>query len=513
MHRRRPWLLFAIFAAICIVVDGATRACLIDDALITLRYARHFAHSGHATWNPPGTEAPLIGYTSAAWLVVESMIASVIKDPDALIVAAKLGAGAALLLVAWLFADRLGRGTASMPVCVAFGLLLFANGGHGLHVNSAMETALFCAVTLLVIWSRDRGDPPLASYGWAALAVLVRPEGLLVAPVLACFDLRSGRKAVAFAGCALVASTIVVMLLVFTLAYDSPVPSPFSMKLGGPYPKRYGTLGVAFFAVFGAPAFLAACFIGARRGHAASKLALAMATTLLTFLCFVRPIMNDCFRFEWPALFWMAFGAVPLLEEPTLARRWLWPAMAGVGAVANLRTSFIALDHAQDPFSQYAIDRNIGRTLARTMRSSDWLSVLDAGAVPYFSDVPTHDAVGLADGAAVRLGPPYFSFDRAMVAFCRFDVTVVVVATSDADDEIPRVLRACGFIQRLDIPICRCGVHWIAKAVFAREGVPFDRTALLSGREFAEQCPWDTGDGDIALGSWNTWLSWDGATG
>jgi hypothetical protein len=191
-------------------------------------------------------------------------------------------------------------------------------------------------------------------------------------------------------------------------------------------------------------------------------------------------------------------------------RRWLWPTMVAVGMTLNLRTSLIALHYTRDDFSQYAMDRNIGRALAVSMRPGDWLSVLDAGMVPYFANVPTHDAVGLADGASVRRGPPYFTFVGAEVAFCRPDVAVVVVGMSDDDDETPRVLDACGFRQRVDVPISRCGAHWIAKSVFARDGVPLDAQELVSKRTFVEQCPWDFGGNGLDLGSLKTWISWDG---
>lgn len=44
-------------------------------------------------------------------------------------------------------------------------------------------------------------------------------------------------------------------------------------------------------------------------------LALAMAGTLLVFLLVVRPVMNEGFRYQWPALYWLAFGAIPAAEE------------------------------------------------------------------------------------------------------------------------------------------------------------------------------------------------------
>jgi hypothetical protein len=63
------------------------------------------------------------------------------------------------------------------------------------------------------------------------------------------------------------------------------------------------------------------------------------------------------------------------------------------------------------------------------------------------------------------------------------------------------------------VPISRCGEQWLAKAVFARDGVRLDAEALVSGRKFTEQCPWVTDDDGIRVGSWKTWLTWDGATG
>jgi arabinofuranosyltransferase len=508
MKRSKRALLFVVFVVVALTSVALTRAYLMDDALITLRYARHLAESGHATWNRAGSEAPLVGYTSIAWMMILSATSLVVIDADALIVCAKSGAAAALLLVAWLFADKLARSRASMSTCIAFGLLLFANGGHGLHANSAMETMLFSALTLLVVWSRDRGQASIVGYLWGSLAILARPEGVLLLLVLAWFDLRAGKTRAAILGCGVFAISVAATLAALTLAYKSPIPSALAMKLGGPYPKRYGALSVAFFAMLCAPGFLAACFLGARARHETSKLAFTMAATLLSFLVFVRPIMSDCFRYQWPALYWLAFGALPILEDEVAVGRRLLFALGACTFVLNVRTSFIALRLAKDDFT-YAMDRNIGLTLAHSMRPGDWLSVVDAGMVPYFSDVPTHDAVGLADGAAVIRGAPYFAFVGALLAFCRPDVGVAIIGVSDDDEETPRVLHACGFWRRVDVPISRCGPHWLAKVVFARDGVPLDRAALVSGRDFLTACPWDVGD----TGSWTWWLSWDGATG
>jgi hypothetical protein len=446
-------------------------------------------------------------------MALESALALVLRNPDALITAAKVASGACLGLVAWLFADRLARGRAATPLCAAFGLLVFANAGHGFHVNSAMETVAFCAATLLVVWSRDRGQTLLAGYLWAALAVLIRPEGLLLTPVLAGVDLRAGKRKAALVGCSVVTLTLLALFLILVTTYASPIPSAFSIKLGDPYPKRYGVLSVAFFTTLCAPAFLAGCLVSARRGHATSKLALAMASVLMAFFCFLQPIMNDCFRYEWPPLFLAAFGAVPIIEDKAAVNRRLLAGTAVLCTIVNLRTSRIALDRARDDVAFGDMDRNIGLVLAHSIRPGDWLSVLDAGMVPYFADVPTHDAVGLADGSAARRGPPYLGYDQVLMAFCRPDLAVVVVSLSDDDGETPRVLRACGFHTRIDVPISRCGAQWLVKAVFARDGVQLDGRALIGGRDFTVQCPWETEDEGMNLRSWKTWLSWDGATG
>lgn len=58
----------------------------------------------------------------------------------------------------------------------------------------------------------------------------------------------------------------------------------------------------------------------------------------------------------------------------------------------HVRTSFIALDcvwlqHDSD------YDRDLGLALRHAMPPGEWLAIVDAGTVPYYADVPTHDVL------------------------------------------------------------------------------------------------------------------------
>ena len=500
--QRRRALLFVVFAATCVLATVVTRGYLMDDALITMRYARHFAEHGRATWNSPGTEPPRIGYTSVAWMAMEASLALVVSDPDALIVCTQTLAGLTLVVVAWLFADKLARTKASTPVCLVFGLLLFANAGHGLHVNSAMETILFCMVTLLALWSRDRGQPPLVSYAWVSLALLVRPEALLMATVLAWLDVRGGARKAALVGGGLVCATAAALFVVMIVAYDSPVPSSVSIKLGGLYPKRYSLLAVGFFVAFCAPTFVMGALFNERRDPRAATIAVAASAALLTFLVFLRPIMNDCFRYEWPALFWLAFAAASVVDVEV--KRYPRTAMTVLAAtlLVNARTSMAALDAARWRGRLFGrLDRHIGRALAGIMGRGDWLVVTDAGTLPYFADVPTIDALGLADGA----GTPH---ERLEGIYCKPQVSVVVVDGNDPN--LTRTLGECGFSQHVDVTALHCGERVYSTSLYARDRVRLDRAALVDGFAPAEQCGSMLWNGDLDLSRASTWLWWDG---
>ena len=221
MKARLLWLLPAIVA---LGVRLATGPHPIDDAYITFRYARNLADGLGLVYNPGewvlGTTAPLwalilgaayrIGLTDLPW--VATVVSAICDTATAVLLvslARRIGwqpLGAALVGLAW----------ALNPMSIGF-----ATGG--------METSLFVLLALaaLTLASTRRLVVPAAIV--CALAMLVRPEGALLAAVVLSWTLLVRRRQI-LAACAAAGVPIGATGLLLVLRYGSPLPHSMAAK-------------------------------------------------------------------------------------------------------------------------------------------------------------------------------------------------------------------------------------------------------------------------------------------
>src|SRR5438046_2328930 len=68
----------------------ATRAYLMDDPLITLRYSLNLARHGHAIWNQADAAHPSLGYTTPLWMLLNAIPAFFTDNKDLLVGCCKL---------------------------------------------------------------------------------------------------------------------------------------------------------------------------------------------------------------------------------------------------------------------------------------------------------------------------------------------------------------------------------------------------------------------------------------
>jgi hypothetical protein len=172
----------------------------LDDAFITLRYAKHMAEGLGPSWNP-GAE-PMEGYTTALWMLLLGAAQALgvnglwfAKSSGVLFALAAVAGAAALCRLACIAAgfSRVPRAlgaVALFALCVAYWPL-------GLHAVSGMETTFSCLILTLFFLSSARAAAADAAKSeadsqvyWplgftALLATLTRPEaGLLCAVTL-----------------------------------------------------------------------------------------------------------------------------------------------------------------------------------------------------------------------------------------------------------------------------------------------------------------------------------------
>jgi hypothetical protein len=200
----------------------AVRACpTYDDAFITFRYASNLAAGHGLVFNPGAAWEPVLGTTTVLYSLVMAAFARLGFD----LVAASLAfnvlcdVGTALLLV---------RILGARPFVASVAILGFAALPQIARISvGGMESPLFalCAVGAC---AAAQARSPRAAGILAAATCLVRPEGVLLAAVLAVAQIRSPRVLGRFVAPLLLVGAVAMLLLV--IEYGSAIPQSVLAK-------------------------------------------------------------------------------------------------------------------------------------------------------------------------------------------------------------------------------------------------------------------------------------------
>ncbi len=392
---------------------------LLDDAYISLRYARNLV-DGHGLVFNPGERVE--GYTNFLWVLLGAAWlkagANAMAGLQWLSVAATLGLVAAVRRL-----DRLGDAAAALPALI----WLLPLEAFGYWASTGMETMLFAtlftaAVTLGLreaATGRFRGSSLVF-----VLLALTRPEGVL------CFALGLG-------GCALVSRLrhgrwplrrLVRDGLVFALAYGTYfawrfvyygelLPNTFQAKVtGGAEQWLNGLINLREWAstypLFALILLAPAAVLASRRRRVliAQPETLAIWGIAVGWVAYVFLIGGDFMpylRFFLPVLPLCAVLASRMLTiaagELRTVNRHLGAIAIGLFLVqigANLLT-----DAAQRAFVAHrttVVGQEVGRYFAETLDPDALIAVNTAGSLPYTSALPTIDMLGLTDRAIAR---------------------------------------------------------------------------------------------------------------
>jgi hypothetical protein len=444
----------ALLAAVCLSTVAAFvsfawwhRVFTVDDAFITLRYARNLALGNGPTWN--AGDPPVEGYTTFAWMLVGALPHALGLDGLAFVKLASTFLGLVTIFAAAHLAFELAEGCSARARAAA-AVVTFALVGFlpqlAVHAVSGMETTLFCALLsvffrMLVRWERRAAEAPprraLVSVSELVVALLAlalgltRPEGNLVAVValgLAFFRAPTpSRRALAF-GCA--AFYVAPGALYFAwraLHYGHLVPLSFYVKATnepGHFRGAKEAWGLLTWLVLEQPHVLLLFVVG-MVARARRMLAVALPSAfVVAFFLVPAPIM----AYEWRYLF-------PLLP-PLFACAGVGVA-AGIDKLGTLRGRFARsrLLDVEDPergpwlvavacvtlalVAFFASTRHLARSitawtdygtgiqrahaalardlLATGMPPRSTIALVDVGAVAYYSDWRTIDTYGLND--------------------------------------------------------------------------------------------------------------------
>jgi len=398
----------------------------IDDAFITFRYARSWAEGLGPVYN---AGERVQGYTNFLWMALSALAFRLVPEPTALTLVRAAG-GALGAWVLW----RTFRfpGPAGEPR-LRFGVLLLA--AHPLlavNASDGLETPLFAALLLesarAAVGPLDRRHGAGLGLLTAALA-LTRPDALPLAIVWPALTLGLRRAegpgsarawGGAYAACAL--GPIVAYGLACTAYYGGPLPNTYVAKATGDVGLRLAAGARELLSLLGGHPFLRpvslwialglALAAGLRHARRAPRWVAVLAVAAgsrVAFEVWSGGAFMGVFRFLAPAL----PPLVVLADEGArgIARRELRVALAlalalGVG-LDHLGHERLARTRGAYGDSLERAHVALGRWLREQYPADAWLALGDAGAVPFYSRLPTIDLWGLNDHEIARLPGEY----------------------------------------------------------------------------------------------------------
>ncbi|MEO7867087.1 MAG: hypothetical protein ABIU54_05555 [Candidatus Eisenbacteria bacterium] len=423
----------------------------VDDTFITLRYARHLASGLGLVWNAGPVHDE--GYTSPLWTVLLALPHVIGLDGEGsaklLSLLTHLGAIAACAALARVAVRTAGPDTPTRATWYA-PLLYALYPAAAVHAVSGMETAAFTLALTALAWCAARAlESRAALHPWrlAALALatgLTRPEGnvaaLVVLGTLAWMLERAERVRLLRA---LVLCWVLPGALYFAWRwnfYGELLPLPFYSKMAGVAPWA-GAARVFEFLRDMALGIGVPLAFGLALTPRPLRPALAGALSILLFYLFPEHVMGFHVRYLVPVapiLFALAGAGFVGVERLT---RMAGPSLARVsGVVGGLLALVCAgalLSRAPATIASrrmYAdgFDR-AHRSLARELSTLPIgrIAISDAGIIPYRSDWPTLDMVGLNDRHIAR------THDRSPQSVLGFQPDVLVLASQDSARFIP----------------------------------------------------------------------------
>lgn len=394
--RAARWLALIASLALFAALFAHFRSELIDDAYISLRYARHLSSGEGLVWNPG---EPVEGYTDFFWVILLSLVGA---SREAAWILGGLSGALLLVVMARVPAGLRAPGTAGalLPLVVAAHLAVPYWAAKGL------ETSLFTLLItagLLLHASATEPRRGLLAVLLLSLATLTRPEGALFLGIVL-VDRARRRNGPS----ALLALLLAILLLaphfLFRLSYYGyPLPNTFYAKVGSGLEQHLR--GVSYlWSFFARPAGI--FFLAAPLALTAPGPFRFLGAAVLVGCIGIVYVGGDAFgahRFIvplFPTLCVLTVAGIARLAQRFAPR-------AADTAAAALTIAFAGVLFASSRAPVEAEEREVRRFTGLMVevgnvlkaQTPEWLTIAlnPCGAIPYYSERRAIDMLGLND--------------------------------------------------------------------------------------------------------------------
>ena len=425
----------ALFAGLAAYFTHAIGSAVVDDTYIALVYARNLAAGDGLVW----TDGQRVeGYTDFLWVLIGAGAFLADLDPVLVYRVAGIASGVGLLVAVWAWNNRFSTAPSHARIAP---LLLAAMGPVAFWAIAGLEATAFAALAFTATLAAAAGGRGVAASGLLFfLAALAHPDAVVLLAPVAVYVLLRGRPARNWRALAALLFSFGVPFGVYWIArwayFGDLLPNTFYAK--DTFSLEQVRQGYVYVMQFAPLAWLFAAFLIVRafmRGLRASPEAWLLGGQLGLWLAYMLYSGGDhmpMHRFLVPILPALAL----LLQEACwglasrAGRRKTGLVFGGatVAAMALLWlgswtawTGGIALVEAHAEVRQER--RELGLWLRANSGPDDVVAVSAAGAVPYFSERPAIDMLGLAGRHIAHNG---HTDDAAPVGHKRYDATYVL---------------------------------------------------------------------------------------
>ena len=441
------WASLFIYYSSFVGIDGRRYFCLIDDAMISMRYAWNLSHGLGLVWNPGEY---VEGYTNPLMTFIMALPTLALDKVTAVLAIQILGV-LFMLVNAYLvmsIADHLVSGWEEryrrLSLALAF---LCALSYYPLVYWSlmGMETGLVAVLLSLGILSALRyakhhraAQGVLVSVS-LGLAFLARPDTVVLAVPVFVYAFFAGRKSERSPSWRFLVG-LVGLYAIFVIGqelfrwgyYGEWLPNTYTLKVSNiPLSSRIEN-GIRFVTPFLGEVYVLLILVGAGLVFAFRREKLFLVSVFVVLVCYqvwVGGDISSYWRLLSPAMpIMLVLGALEILtvlqylsetagvrrhflSNPGFLRRYILGFLACLlvlGVLLSVNTRFLPEIAMLRDFTDIRINEervNIALAIERFTTPEATVGVFDAGAIPYYTGRPAIDFLGKADPRIARLAP------------------------------------------------------------------------------------------------------------